>query len=349
MTGGGIPVVGVVVVAAGEPTDRLAAMAAAIQSQVGVRIELAVAVLPSEVDVVTAAVRAGGAVDRVIVVGNPGGARSSGLNACARALTTELLCRVDARSTLPPTYVRVCSERLARDPRVGVVGGHQVPHASSPSVMGRAVARVVADPLASGGAAYRRATASGPVDTVYLGAFRRHELLELGGWPEELAANEDFDLSARYRAAGRVVWLERGLDVAYEPRAGVRALWSQYAAFGRAKVAYWRLRSTRPGLRQWIGMVAPPLVVAVMAVLMAVEPQAGAVVAALGLATLGFAELRRGGERDARVRVVAALLTPLPALAFSMGALVGTVAVRPDGRSGAPPRGRRSGSAARAP
>jgi pimeloyl-ACP methyl ester carboxylesterase len=105
-----------------------------------------------------------------------------------------------------------------------------------------------------GNAGYRRPGASGPVDTVYLGAFRREELLELGGYDERLDANEDFEVCGRYLDAGRVVWLEEDLLVNYEPRVGTAELFAQYQAFGEAKVAYWRATGHRPNRRQLLAL-----------------------------------------------------------------------------------------------
>jgi hypothetical protein len=254
-------------------------------------------------------------------VPNPSGARSAGLNLSLAATTTQHVCRVDARSLLPQSYVLACVRRLDAHPEVGVVGGHQVPTASGRGRRSRAVARVLADPAATGGAAYRRPSASGSVDTVYLGAFRRDELAGLGGWSEELAANEDFDLCRRFRDVGRIVWLEAGLDVRYEPRDRVGALWGQYSAFGAAKTRYWRASDTNPSLRQWVGLMVPPAVLAAIALATAVRPWIALAACVATIVGLAVRESGRPSERDPVVRAAAALLTPLPAIAFSCGAL----------------------------
>src|SRR5690349_11325603 len=57
------------------------------------------------------------------VVANPTGKRSPGLNLAAAAATGDIVVRVDARSVLPPDYVRRCVARLQSDPSIGVVGG----------------------------------------------------------------------------------------------------------------------------------------------------------------------------------------------------------------------------------
>lgn len=184
------------------------------------------------------------------LVDNPTGERSLGLNLAARATAAELVIRVDARSSLSPQHVAACTAVLRGRPEVGVVGGSQLPMSGGDGAVARGIARALANPWALGGASYRRCTASGPVDTVYLGAFRRTELLDLGGYDERLVANEDFELCQRYRQLGLVVWLEPDASVAYESRTTLPAVASQYLAFGRSKVRFWRVTGGRPSTRQ---------------------------------------------------------------------------------------------------
>jgi len=161
---------------------------------------------------------------------------------------------VDARSRVHPDHVARCVARLADDANVGVVGGVQWPHALTEDAGERGTVRALRNRWLLGNAGYRRPGASGPVDTVYLGAFRRRELLDLGGYDERLDANEDFELCSRYRDAGAVVWLEENLLVDYEPRVGTAALFAQYQAFGEAKVTYWRTTGDRPNGRQLLAL-----------------------------------------------------------------------------------------------
>lgn len=240
----------VIVTAWREPPERLARLIAALAEQdVDGGVELLVAVDPSD-RAALGSLRPGGSVLRVVVVENRGGARSCGLNRAARAAAGEIICRLDARSLPAPDHVRRCVARLRAGTGIGVVGGAQRPVAVDHSWAARGIARALANPWLLGAPAYRRRGRSGPVDTVYLGTFRRQELIELGGYDERLDANEDFELAQRYRDAGLLVWLEEGLDVGYEARDSVRQVLRQYVAFGRSKVRYWRVSGRRPNARQ---------------------------------------------------------------------------------------------------
>jgi GT2 family glycosyltransferase len=189
-------------------------------------------------------------------VPNPTGGRSAGLNLGIASAAGEIVCRVDARTQLPTNYIRLCVDRL-RDPSVGVVGGGQRAVAGDNTRRARRIARALRNPWLLGGASYRRPGANGPTDTVYLGAFRRADLLAVGGYDEALDANEDFELCQRFRRAGFTVWLE-ACDVDYEARTSLRAVWHQYVAFGRSKVRYWRRTGERPNVRQLVAIAGAP-------------------------------------------------------------------------------------------
>jgi hypothetical protein len=308
--------IAVIAVVAGEPLDRLERLGEALARQSGVVVDVVVAAPPADRADIEAAFRPRGAIASLVHVDNPTGTRSPGLNRALEAVHARFVCRVDARSLPDSEYVGRCVSRLEAQPAIGIVGGHQRPMSLSPRVVARALARVLADPIAAGGAAYRRPTASGAVDTVYLGAFRTEELRAIGGWDERLAANEDFELSDRYRAGGQTVWLEEGIDVGYECRDRLSSVWNQYQAFGTAKVTYWRVTKSRPRLRQVVGVGLP------IGLALAVVPAvwlAGWWPPALAFGSLCAIELLRPRTATLRVRVFSALLTPMPSLAFALG------------------------------
>lgn len=269
----------------GEPTERLRRRVADLEEAALQAIveELIVAAPPSDCEVLQAALAEG---QRLVVriIENPTGERSAGLNLAVAATQASVVVRVDARSAVTTGHINVFRSVLESDPSVGVTGGRQMPVASGEGLIPRAVARALSNPHALGNAPYRRPDASGAVDTVYLGAYRRAELLAVGGWDERLVANEDFDLCERYAAAGKTIWLAP-IDIPYEARDSIRGLWRQYRAFGVAKSEYWSLRAERPRRRQVVAIGISVFGLAAVPWLMA-RPRrwksaAGAVVGAL--------------------------------------------------------------------
>jgi len=307
----------VVLVIGQEPPDRLRRALAALERQVGTEpIEVVIAASPLLLEECRA-LDSRGAVARIEIVSNPTGRRTPGLNAAARAASGDVLVRVDARSRVPPDYVARCLNRLEVDADVGVVGGHQQPVEHASSVRARGIARALRNPWIVGGAAYRRLDRSGPVDTVYLGAFRRPEFLAFGGYDERLDANEDFELCARYQHAGYTVWLESGLVVRYEARASFRELWRQYEDFGRSKLRYWTLTGERPNPRQ---AVALALALAGAATVALSKRRALALaIAAAGLAALDHAA--EPTETDPSVRASSVVASAVAQAAWTTGVL----------------------------
>jgi succinoglycan biosynthesis protein ExoA len=269
-----------------------------------------------------------GSVRMVRLVHNEGGSRSAGLNAAARAADAEIVVRVDARSVVRDDYVARCVARLVTDHTVGVVGGVQRPEAYSGRVRERGIVRALRNRWLLGNADYRRPGAGGATDTVYLGAFRADELLALGGYDERLDANEDFDLCARYRADGRVVWLEPNLLVGYEPRSTVVGVARQYHSFGVSKVRFWRSTGGRPNTRQRVALVAgTAAAIAVLAAGRRVRPftAVGAtVVGALAVVD----HIADPHERDLRVRATAWLTSAVAATSWLTGVADELVSLR---------------------
>ena len=233
---------------------------------------------------------AGHGFARTEVIANPEGTTPSNLNAGLAAVRGTYVCRVDARSLVPPDYVRRCTAVLASRSEVVVVGGSQRAVPPHRGAVGVGIARALNNRWAMGFSRYRRGAPSGPSETVYLGAFRTADLRAAGGWSLDFPTNQDFELNRRLGRTG-VVWFEAGLDVGYVPRESIGALFAQYRRFGRWKAWYWRRTGDGPQPRQLVvlGLPGPVLGVALLAVLRWPRRRV-AVVVALGTATLGAVE-----------------------------------------------------------
>lgn len=197
------------------------------------------------------------------VVVNPIGSTPSNLNVGLRAALGSYICRVDARSNIPPTYIETCVTILRQRPEIAVVGGAQlaVPPVDTPTGVG--IARALNNPYGMGGSRYRRNAKSGFADTVYLGFFRSDELRQVGGWNEAFGTNQDFELNRRLDEQVGRIWFEDSIPVSYIPRKSISLLFEQYRRFGSWKVRYWRETNSRPEPRQWVLIIAPPVALAV--------------------------------------------------------------------------------------
>ncbi|MFP5310482.1 MAG: glycosyltransferase [Actinomycetes bacterium] len=218
-----------------------------------------VAADPDDRDTRAAVTRLARELGEVHLVDNPGGSTPAGLNRAVEAAgEVDVVVRVDAHAVLPDGYVERAIATLAAT-GAGNVGGRQVPRASSG--FRAAVAAAMASPAGAGGAAYRTGTEPGPVDTVYLGVYRREALAAVGGFDERLRRNQDYECNVRLRAAGWTVWFDPALEVAYTPRGTVASLARQYHDYGRWRRATLRLHPSSLRARQ---LAAPAVVLATL-------------------------------------------------------------------------------------
>lgn len=190
------------------------------------------------------------------VVQNPRGSTPAGLNLAISASQGDVVVRCDAYSTLPPQYVERAVETLTRT-EADNVGGMQVPQGYA--FWERAIAAAMVSPLGAGDARYRLGGDEGPVETVYLGVFKRSALERVGGFDESFSRTQDYELNHRIIESGGVVWFDPQLRVEYRPRGSLGALARQYFDYGKAKRLFAR---RHPGSLRWRQLGPPGVVVA---------------------------------------------------------------------------------------
>lgn len=263
---------------------------------------------------------------RVVHCANPDRRTSIGCNRGLREATAPYVLRVDARSRIETSYVATCVGVLQERPDIGVVGGAQVAIARQRGLRARCIARALNNSLLMGFSRYRRSAASGPSDTVWMGAFRTEQLRALGGWDDGTALNEDYELNERYRRAGFVVWFDASLRSGYLPRGTVRLVARQYVSFGRVKADGW-VHGRRPALRQLVLLAVPPIggLVALVAVAtLGLVPVAVAAVVGALVADIGG----RAGRGSPALRLGALAVNAVIATSWWCGVVVGWWASR---------------------
>ncbi len=218
---------------------------------------------PNIVEVIVAAAdeASAGAATGVTVVDNPGGSTPAGLNLAMAASTGEVIVRCDAQSILPSDYVSRAVETLVNSGAANV-GGIQVPVGESK--WEQAIAAAMSSPFGAGDARHRIGGEEGPVETVYLGVFRRETLERVGGFDETFIRNQDYELNHRLIEAGEVVWFDPNLEVSYRPRGTLGDLARQYHDYGVAKRMF--ARRYRGSLR-WRQLAAPALTLTLLVAL----------------------------------------------------------------------------------
>ena len=303
--------------------DEATTLADAVQSvlhqEVPAGLEVCLAVGPSADDTRSVAENLAGADPRIAVVDNPVGVTPAGLNAAIRATTAPIVVRVDGHAELPEGYLARPVATLERTGAVNV-GGIQDPRGTTAFEM--AVGRAMASRFGAGDARFHYGGREGPVDTVYLGVFRRDAIEAVGLFDESLVRNQDYELNYRLRRAGGMVWFDPELRVGYRPRGSVRALARQFGEYGRWKRVVLRMH---PRSLRWRHLVAPATTVAVVVGLLVGICWPLALVAPVGYAAtvvVGSAVVGRGPATAARLMLV----YPTMHLSWGVGFLWGLVA-----------------------
>jgi succinoglycan biosynthesis protein ExoA len=171
---------------------------------------------------------------QVHVIDNPSRIVSTGLNACIRAATGDIIIRMDVHTEYKSDYVRCCVEVL-ENTNAANVGGACI--AVQSGYIGRAIAGAFHSPFAVGGAQWHQPDYEGPVDTVHLGCWRRGVLEQIGCFDETLVRNQDDELNFRLTRTGRTIWQSPEIVSWYHPRSSLGALFRQYFQYGFWKVA----------------------------------------------------------------------------------------------------------------
>jgi hypothetical protein len=168
-----------------------------------------------------------------------------------------VITRVDGHAMLPSGYLRTAVGTLLRTGAADVGG---VMAAEGVSRFEQAVAWAMTSKAGVGGASFHTGGEPGPVDSVYLGVYRREAIEKAGGYDEEYLRAEDWELNHRIRLTGGMIWFEPGLRVTYRPRSTPRALGAQYFHYGRWRRVVARQHAGTINLRY----LAPPAAASVI-------------------------------------------------------------------------------------
>lgn len=229
---------------------------------------------------------------RIELLRNHGGGIPSSLNMALAAARGRWLVRVDAHSTVADDYVRRNVTRL-REGAWGGVGGRKDGHGVTPT--GRAIAAALGSPFGVGGSVYHHGESEQEVDHVPFGAYPVALMRELGGWDENLVANEDYEFDYRLRMAGHKLLFDPGIVISWHSRQTVPDLYRQYRRYGHGKVA---VALKHPASMRPRHVLVPAfLAYLVLAAGVAVRrPAVGAAMVAPYAAALAAASVRTGRE-----------------------------------------------------
>lgn len=209
---------------------------------------------------------------KIRLVDNSTGRRASGLNIGIRQAEGDIIVRVDARTVLPADYIEKCVNTLIMT-GADNVGGVQKPTISMEKDSGEqaegclsagldsklltksAIGGAMSHPFGVGNAQFRLGKRSGPVDSVYLGCFRREIFQKVGLFDDEAPIiSEDSDINYRIRKAGGKVYLNKDIIACYHTRDSFKDLYKLYFRYGGARAGF---LIKHKKLTSWRQLVAP--------------------------------------------------------------------------------------------
>jgi len=156
------------------------------------------------------------------------------LNLGINASRSDIAIIFGAHAVMKPGYIARCIAAFDKDVTLGCVGGiiDNIYESETSQVIGLAMS----SSFGVGNAHFRTGTASGYVDTVAFGAYRREVINAIGVFDLELARNQDDEYNFRLLKNGYKIWLDPGIRADYYVRSSVKKLYHQYFQYG-----YWKV------------------------------------------------------------------------------------------------------------
>lgn len=185
----------------------------------------------------------------VRLIENPGRIQAKAINIALKEAIGEFLVRMDSHAIYAPDYVSECLNTHRDHPSTNVGGPTRTKWENS---FQHAAALAFHHPFTAGSASSHDVNYEGEVDSVFMGCWRRQELIDLGGFDEEFVRNEDDELNLRIISRGGRIWQSPAICFWYYPRTNIRHLWQQQYQYGYWKPAVMKKHNKPAKLRHLI-------------------------------------------------------------------------------------------------
>lgn len=256
-----LPAVAVVIPVLNEEEHLPSCISSILQQNYPGRLRIVLAIGPSTDRTLEVATKLSEMDSRIQIVMSPTGRTPDSLNLAISNCQEDVIVRVDAHSELSPKYIELAVKTL-QETGADNVGG--IMAAEGKTNFERAVSSAMRSKLGVGPAAFHVGGVEGPVESVYLGVFRRSALVRIGGFDPKFTRAQDWELNHRIRTTGGVVWFNPKLKVTYRPRSNLRKLASQYFQYGTWRREVMRSHPETVKRMSALRYLAPPVTVIIL-------------------------------------------------------------------------------------
>ena len=180
--------------------------------------------------------------------------QSSAFNLGVSYSKGDIIIRWDAHCFYDSEYIYYCVLNHGEG-TYGNVGGSITVLPGSETRMSKNIALISSSPFGLGGAAFRKTSPKGFVDTVPFGAFRKEIISEIGPMNEDLPRGEDNEYNSRIRQAGYKILLDPRIKSSYIARKNLMSFLKQMYTNGFSVGVLLRLSPKHVGIRHIIPML----------------------------------------------------------------------------------------------
>jgi glycosyltransferase involved in cell wall biosynthesis len=151
---------------------------------------------------------------RVKLFTNPGKIQSTAINIAVMKAKGKWILRLDAHSTYPQNYLKLCYETMLRTDADNV-GGLFITQPRGDKYQAHLVQALTTHPFGVGNAGFRIGMREGKADTVPYGFYRKSVFTKIGLMDERLVRAQDYEFNRRILISGGSIWRNPEIHVIY--------------------------------------------------------------------------------------------------------------------------------------
>lgn len=255
---------------------------------------------------------------QVRLLDNPRHTVPHAMNLGIAAARGDVVVRVDGHAEVAPDFLQRGLEELAAHPECACAGG--VIENVELTPWSEAISAAMRSTFGVGNATFRTGGREGYVDTLAFGAYRKADLLAIGGFDEELVRNQDDEFNHRLLRSGGRILLVPSVVIDYFARGTLSQLGRMMYQYGLFKP----LAARKLGGATTVRQLVPPAFVAALGATLALSPASAAMRVLFLLIVLAYASvvvlvaLRQLPRHGAAVAL--RLLAAIPTIHVAYGA-----------------------------